>query len=131
MNIIFKLIRNQRNKLRTNVNLYLDVHHYEKRERNILNGISTKDMKFVDADKHYNYWKPLLKFPTPYAFNLYGYFCNYDYRVVSQTIINKINDLLNPKRSIGFISDKNNFDKYLGTDYFPRTIARKIDWGGV
>lgn len=129
-----KIIVNSKRLIKASIShfkIIRSVHIYEKRERRILKNLGKSMKKAPGEEEYLEYWKPVLKLKTPYAFRLYGQFCNYDRRVLSQTVTNIINGILNPKRYSGYLSDKNNFDLYLGEKYFPATIVRKIGGGGI
>lgn len=101
----------------------------ERWNRKILKRLGIPKSRISCENEYREYWKSIVKYPTPYAYRLYGHFNSYDKRVVSQAASNKINDILNPKEYYGYICDKNNFDAYIGSVYFPNTIVRKINGG--
>ena len=105
---------------------FLFSRYYEKREKHnaTLCGVSMKKEK-GECD-YINKWSKILRYPTPYAYRFYSKYTGITPNIVSQTAANKINEILNPSRYIGYLHDKNCFDKILPTAPFPKTILRKI-----
>lgn len=110
---------------------WLFVKYYERREKRNIKISHIEPIKDKEAEEAYNRkWRTLVKYPTPYAFQLYCHFIKEGREnIVSEVASMKVNSILNPPRYIGYLSDKNNFDHILPNAPLPKTYLRKI--GGV
>lgn len=125
---MFKKIKKIIKESNTPFSEWLFVKYYERREAaNVRkNGFGKADKS--EENRYHEKWSPILRFKTPDSFRLYSHFIENDREnIVSQMAAFKVNDLLNPPRYSGYISDKNNFDRLLPNAGFPKTILRKID----
>lgn len=105
---------------------WLFCRYYEKREKRNASLCGFVLNKECGEDEYIKKWSKILRFPTLSAYRFYAKFTGATPDIVSQTAANKINEFLNPSRYIGYLSDKNCFDKILPSAPFPRTIIRKI-----
>lgn len=98
----------------------------ERRERQLLSLLGGG--KCTDSERLWiEYWKPLVKCRSVWAFRLYSKFCGETKYILSQPIADSLNRALNPEELVPFYSDKNVFDMLLPKGTLPKTILRVMD----
>lgn len=105
----------------------------EKREKSLLQNIGqiraisgggdSTDYQHIWAD----YWAPVVKYKSKWAYRLYSQFCGDNKYILSQPIADALNRAMNPSELLPFYSDKNIFDKILPKGVLPQTIFRVMD----